>query len=293
MRRVKNAVPAAVQVATADVYNRLTDDVMAAEDVVLAHIYPFWENIPPTYALAMLHSRYQALKAHVAPKPVVVAETGWPSGGRPDATPENAATYLVQLASWSRALGVPTFVFSGFDEMWKTNEGAVGPFWGYFTSAGALKPGMERALIGCESSPDVWSGTAVVGGPGTAAIVFTSVPPAAPPRRCKVASITRAPPTTEWPPTSSSTEVGGPSPPPTCRPRPSGPTAPSRSPSPRAAMIPRRPRFALFSSPPRCPRPLRRETRHCPPPSRSIRRRGRLARARPRPLVSGSRMLPP
>ena len=84
---------------------------------------------------------------------------------------------LVQLASWSRALDVPTFVFSGFDEMWKTNEGAVGPFWGYFTSAGGLKPGMERALIQCESSPDTWSGNTVVGGAGTAAIVLTSVPP--------------------------------------------------------------------------------------------------------------------
>ncbi|MEO5766881.1 MAG: hypothetical protein ABIS92_00895, partial [Polyangia bacterium] len=40
-----------------------------------------------------------------------------------------------------------------------------------------LKPGMERALIRCDTSPDVWSGTQLIGGAGTPAILFTNVPP--------------------------------------------------------------------------------------------------------------------
>ncbi len=177
LRRVKAAVPTAVQVATGDVYDRLTAEVIAAEDVVLAHVYPFWENVPARYALASLHARYVETKARAAGKTVIVAETGWPSAGRADATPENAATYLVQFTSWARAGGVGYFYFSAFDEAWKTNEGAVGPHWGYLTSGGAEKPGADRTLERCETTDDVWSGTALVGGTGAPGIVLTSVPP--------------------------------------------------------------------------------------------------------------------
>lgn len=176
LRRVKAAVPAGVRVGVADTYTDITPEIIAASDVVLAHIYPFWEYAPLAYGVAQMDDRYRAMKAKAGNKPVIVAETGWPSAGRGDATPEAAAHNLAAFMGWARANDVPYFYFAAFDEKWKTEAG-VGPHWGVFSSDGKMKPGFDRAFR-CEFPiDDPNAGKALVGGEGTPAIQLVKVPP--------------------------------------------------------------------------------------------------------------------
>ncbi len=52
-----------IPVATADVYGELLGhpNVLAAGDVVLPNIYPYWEGINVSYAVSLLHNRYQEI----------------------------------------------------------------------------------------------------------------------------------------------------------------------------------------------------------------------------------------
>ncbi len=160
---VKQAVPS-VPVATADVYSDLLahPSVMAAEDVVLANFYPYWDGADVKHAVASLNAQYQAVKAAAGGKQVIISETGWPSGGNPSGSaatsPENAAFYLLDVASWARVEGVPYFYFEAFDETWKADyaEGPVGAHWGVWDKDGVLKPGMQDVFDG-KFMPDNWS----------------------------------------------------------------------------------------------------------------------------------------
>ncbi len=56
-------------------------------DFVAAHILPFWEGIHLDHALDHVRARYADLKAAFPKLPIVIAEAGWPSSGRPARTP--------------------------------------------------------------------------------------------------------------------------------------------------------------------------------------------------------------
>ena len=83
MQTVRSQVPAGVLVATADVYGQLLSRpaVIAASDVVMANIYPYWEGRPIQTAVAALDAAYRQLVTASNGKPVIISETGWPSGG--------------------------------------------------------------------------------------------------------------------------------------------------------------------------------------------------------------------
>ena len=182
INRVKQAVPG-IPVATADIYGKLLEHpaVVVAGDVVLANIYPFWESIPIEHAIEVLDGRYRQVVTAAGGKPVIISETGWPSGGTAAQTtsvpsPENASFYFQNFVSWARANRVDYFYFDAFDELWKQAEGTVGMHWGVWDKDGLLKSGMEPTLAG-ETMADNWSGGSIPGGPGTPQILFTSVPP--------------------------------------------------------------------------------------------------------------------
>ncbi|EKD69539.1 MAG: hypothetical protein ACD_47C00081G0004, partial [uncultured bacterium] len=63
---------------------------------------------------------------------------------------ENAAFYLKNLISWSRANGIDAYIFSAFDEKWKdgTELNSVGSHWGMFYSDGTIKPSMAEFFKG-------------------------------------------------------------------------------------------------------------------------------------------------
>lgn len=179
--RFKRAAPG-VPVSYADTYAVLLSHpaLLAAVDVVLVNVHPFWEGIALAYAVAAIHGWHKQVVAAAGTKPVIVSETGWPSSGNSvgHAVPSaaNASLFFLDFVSWARATGTPYFYFSALDEAFKSNyEGPVGAHWGVWTEDSQLKPGMQRVFNG-ETLPDHWSQTPVPGGPGAPTIELTVVP---------------------------------------------------------------------------------------------------------------------
>jgi glycoside/pentoside/hexuronide:cation symporter, GPH family len=137
MQRVKAAVPEAVEVGCVDAYYEFLERpaLVAACDVLLPNCYPFWEGADIDLAAQYLRRMVGLVKAAGGEKTVIVAETGWPSKGKPvgAAVPstDNAMKYFVDVQQWGRREGVKLFYFSSFDEPWKLQqEGEVGTQWG-------------------------------------------------------------------------------------------------------------------------------------------------------------------
>jgi exo-beta-1,3-glucanase (GH17 family) len=154
--RVKSAVPGA-RVTTSDTHGALGQPgnaaVLAAVDVVMATIYPFWEGVAIDQAVSALAARHATLAARVPGKPVIVAETGWPTCGNPVGpavpTPANAARYLREVLAWAEGSGVEVHYFEAFDESWKAtnNRPPQEACWGVWDRLGNLKAPMVPVLF--------------------------------------------------------------------------------------------------------------------------------------------------
>jgi GPH family glycoside/pentoside/hexuronide:cation symporter len=139
---VKARVPASVQVSTVETWNVLVNhpNVIAAVDVVLANIYPFWENSPETNALTTLQADYAQIKQASGTKQLMIAETGWPSSGSPpsqasSALPSqaNQVAYFISAQQWARQNNVILIWFEACSEPWKANYNDYAS-WGIFDS---------------------------------------------------------------------------------------------------------------------------------------------------------------
>jgi exo-beta-1,3-glucanase (GH17 family) len=162
INRVREALPG-IPVTTADIYGELLAHpaVMAAVDVVLVNIYPYWEGITVNKAIYNLNFWHQQIDDVSQGKEVIVSETGWPSEGYTmgDAipSPENASFYFLNFVCWAKVENVSYFYFEAFDEPWKAGyEGAQGAHWGVWDKDGNLKPGMQCVFDG-ETMFDNWS----------------------------------------------------------------------------------------------------------------------------------------
>nr|GMD68058.1 glucan endo-1,3-beta-glucosidase [Ipomoea batatas] len=117
---------------------------------LLANIYPYFgrTSAPLSFSLftdtqlnpvgyqnmfdSMLDSMYAAVeKAGGSNVPIVVSESGWPSDGGPDASPENAATYYRNLIQHVKGnpgtpkkpgIAIETYLFAMFDENEKNGD---------------------------------------------------------------------------------------------------------------------------------------------------------------------------
>ena len=181
MNQVRQAIPSAIPVTTADTYGTLLahPNVIAASDLLFANFYPYWEGVSINNAICSLAQQYQLLRAAAGAKQVIISETGWPSDGNavgaavPSAA--NAAQFFVQFVTWATTNNVSYFYFEAFDENWKAAyEGPQGAHWGIWDTNGVMKPGMGAVFSG-QTSPVSCDGT--VDGPGTPSITFTYVPP--------------------------------------------------------------------------------------------------------------------
>jgi len=186
MQRVK--AETGLPVTTNDTWYELmrNPDVMAECDVILANFYPFWEpywhdgdgGVPIEKAMQSIHYNYQNLSRMAEGKEVIIGEVGWPSDGDPNGeavpSPENAAFFWLNFASWAQAENVKYFYFEVYDEAWKANYEPcnVGDHWGVWDETGVLKPGMMKVFNG-ETIPDNWSYVSS----GDPIIEFTPVPP--------------------------------------------------------------------------------------------------------------------
>ena len=126
-------------------------ELVAAVDVVVANCHPFWSGVDAGRAVPLVEDWYHQVQAVAADRPVIIGETGWPTGGDPvgEAVPalDDAVEFLSAFLAWAEAAGVEYFYFEAFDEPWKEAwEGSQGPHWGVWDQDGVLKEGMATAF---------------------------------------------------------------------------------------------------------------------------------------------------
>jgi exo-beta-1,3-glucanase (GH17 family) len=113
-------------------------------DFIAIHVLPYWEETTTEDSLAYAIDKIERVRARFPGKPVVVAEIGWPSDGRPrwNLRPGLAeeARFVRGVLDYTRRTGTEAFVMEAFDGTWKyTIEGSVGAYWGLFDAARQLK----------------------------------------------------------------------------------------------------------------------------------------------------------
>jgi exo-beta-1,3-glucanase (GH17 family) len=152
INRVKTELPG-VQVATSDSYAEMLahPNVMAACDVVMVNIYPYWEGKSVNEAVPYLAQQYNAVVSAAGGKEVIIGETGWPSAGNrvgnAVASVPNAAKFFADFESWANANGVKSFYFEATDEKWKAQYGGTAEAsFGIWYSNATMKDGMQAGF---------------------------------------------------------------------------------------------------------------------------------------------------
>ena len=154
LQQVRAKLGHTVQLTTAETSEQWMahPELVNEVDFLSVHLYPFWQGEPIASAISALDRMYQQIKSISRGKPVIIAETGWPSSGpakgRAIASPENQARYFKDFLTWDQQQKEPVqyFYFEAFDEGWK-KEGGVGAHWGIYQQDGAVKPQLREVLL--------------------------------------------------------------------------------------------------------------------------------------------------
>ena len=149
MDEVRAAVPG-IPVGYVDAYFVFVSDqsLVDACDFIPINCYPFWEEKPLEQSVSYAREMVRHVQHAAGDKPVVIAETGWPTAGVPvgPAVPSlrNMALYLLNVLKWTDDVELPLFWFSSYDEAWKVGpEGDCGAYWGLWDAHGQLKLGED------------------------------------------------------------------------------------------------------------------------------------------------------
>ncbi|MFS8038030.1 glycosyltransferase [Xanthobacter sp. AM11] len=143
IRKVKRQVN--VPVTTGEIWNTWLDnpELASSVDFILAHILPYWEDVPADQVVDYTISAYNRLRAAYPGKRIVIGEFGWPSHGYnrgasvPD--PIDQARIIRNFVARADALGIEYNIIEAFDLPKKQNEGSVGQYWGVFDADRNLK----------------------------------------------------------------------------------------------------------------------------------------------------------
>ena len=147
MRRVKTALAGfGTQVSTGETWHIwLTHpELAAASDFVAAHILVYWDGVASVDAGPYFAQRFDELRKAFPNKKIVIAETGWPSGGDPrgGAVPsaQSQADVVRGFLEQAAAQNYDYNIVEAYDQPWKViHEGRVGAFWGILTDDGKPK----------------------------------------------------------------------------------------------------------------------------------------------------------
>ncbi|MCL1980660.1 MAG: glycosyltransferase [Proteobacteria bacterium] len=106
-------------------------------DFIAVHFLPYWEGIPIDGAVDYCVMRYNELKERYPGKQIVIAEVGWPSGGRirqqAVASPANQAKFLRRFLDVAEKNDYTYYIMEAFDQIWKKDlEGEAGSLWGVY-----------------------------------------------------------------------------------------------------------------------------------------------------------------
>jgi len=155
IKEVKDALKdiEGIKVTTAETWKVLLahPKVGNAVDLILPHIYSYWDGIAIENGAPYIVDIWQKLCREFPGKEVVIGETGWPSAGdvKEKAKPseENQARFFKEFTELARRNNIKYFYFEMFDERWKDKfEGNVGGNWGLCFSSGSAKPKIESFL---------------------------------------------------------------------------------------------------------------------------------------------------
>ena len=119
--------------------------LVQAVDIILVHIYPYWDGISIDDSAEYVFDKWQLIKGAFPDKVVIIGETGWPTEGdrNGESVPseENQKEFLSRFLRLNQAYNAEYFLFEVFDEKWKDKyEGTVGSHWGLYYSNGSMKP---------------------------------------------------------------------------------------------------------------------------------------------------------
>ena len=137
VRRIVAPIP----VTVAETWDNWLKNPELAEhvDFVTAHVLPYWEGVPAGRAPDYVFERFDELRETFPGKAVMLGEVGWPSEGRQRGgsipSVRNQAKFLREFLEEATARGTDYFVLEAFDQVWKTDEGAVGRYWGVYDAA--------------------------------------------------------------------------------------------------------------------------------------------------------------
>ncbi len=146
IRAVKRAVKQPVSYA--DVWSMYMKypELIKEVDFITIHILPYWEDEPISVADAPAHieriyKQVQKEADAIAPhKPILIGESGWPSGGKQRgwSVPSvvNEAQFIRALIQVANKNGFDYNIVEAFDQPWKAAlEGTIGAKWGLYDSS--------------------------------------------------------------------------------------------------------------------------------------------------------------
>jgi exo-beta-1,3-glucanase (GH17 family)/cellulose synthase/poly-beta-1,6-N-acetylglucosamine synthase-like glycosyltransferase len=117
--------------------------LVKAVDFIAVHILPYWEGVAAEDAVKYTLEKLDLLRATYPGKRIVLAEFGWPSQGYNNraAVPGqlSEATIVRDFLVEAQRRGIEYNLVEAFDQVWKTNEGSVGAYWGIFNADRELK----------------------------------------------------------------------------------------------------------------------------------------------------------
>ncbi|MBA3014208.1 MAG: glycosyltransferase [Proteobacteria bacterium] len=121
-------------------------------DFISIHLLPYWEGIGLDNAIGYIKNCYQIVKDTFPNSPILIAEVGWPSNGRPRnqaiASEANEASFLRRFLALAEKENYDYFIMEAFDQTWKAdNEGSVGAYWGVYNIFRTPKFNFTQAVV--------------------------------------------------------------------------------------------------------------------------------------------------
>lgn len=146
IRKVKNAVKQPVTYA--DVWSEYMKhpELIKEVDFITIHILPYWEDEPisvsdaPTHVERIYKQVQEEAKKIVGDKPILIGESGWPSGGkqRGNSVPSvvNEAKFIRDFIQVATKNNFDYNIVEAFNQPWKSEfEGVIGAKWGLYDSS--------------------------------------------------------------------------------------------------------------------------------------------------------------
>ena len=141
IRQVRDATHTIIPMGTAEPWHvwLKNKELATASDFIGAHLFGYWDGVAVIDAVNYTVGRYNELQAAFPAKPIVVAETGWPTGGavQQAAAPSMAARagFVREFLRRARANLYDYNVFEAYDQPWKAGD-EKGALWGILADDG-------------------------------------------------------------------------------------------------------------------------------------------------------------